>query len=71
MTAGFYYVKPDIVTVMNAARARTFRALRHFIGFLTERDFSLYGIVVAKTLDVDFPKDILNVETFRGEAGKE
>jgi NDP-sugar pyrophosphorylase family protein len=71
VTAGFYYFKPDIFTMINAARARTMKALRQFLGFLTERGFPLYGIPVAKTLDVDYPEDIEKAERFLREAGEE
>ena len=70
VTAGFYYFKPDIFTMIDAARGRTMKALRQFLGFLTERGFSLYGIPVAKTLDVDYPEDIEKAERFLKEAGE-
>jgi hypothetical protein len=56
--------------MIDAARVRTINALRQFLGFLTERGFSLYGIPVAKTLDVDYPEDIEKAERFLKEAGE-
>jgi NDP-sugar pyrophosphorylase family protein len=70
VTAGFYYFEPDIFTMIDAARARMIKALRQFLGFLTERGFSLYGIPVAKTLDVDYPEDIEKAERFLRGAGE-
>ncbi len=70
VTAGFYYFAPDIFTMIDAARMRTLKGLRQFLGFLTERGFPLYGIPVAKTLDVDYPEDIEKAERFLREAGE-
>jgi len=71
VTAGFYYFRPDIFTMIHAARARTMKALRQFLGFLTERGFPLYGIPVLKTIDVDYPEDIEKAERFLREVGEE
>jgi NDP-sugar pyrophosphorylase family protein len=70
VTAGFYYFAPDVFTMIDAARVRTMNGLRQFLGLLTERGFSLYGIPVAKTLDVDYPEDIEKAERFLREAGE-
>jgi NDP-sugar pyrophosphorylase family protein len=70
VTAGFYYFKPDIFTMIPAAKAKRLNALRQFLGFLMENDFSLYGIPVSKTVDVDYPEDIEKAERFLREAGE-
>jgi NDP-sugar pyrophosphorylase family protein len=58
VTSGFYYFNPNIFSLIDAARAKRLNALRHFLGFLLESDYSLYGVSVSKTVDVDHPEDI-------------
>jgi NDP-sugar pyrophosphorylase family protein len=70
VTAGFYYFKPDIFALIDDARVKGLRALRQFLVLLTESDFSLYGIPVLKTIDVDYPEDIKRAERFLREAGE-
>lgn len=71
VTAGFYYFKPDIFDMIEVARAKRLKALRQFLGFLLERDYSLYGVSVSKTVDVDYPEDIKKAEKYLKEAGEE
>ncbi len=70
VTAGFYYFKPDLFRMIPQAKAKRLNALRQFLGFLMESDFSLYGIPVSKTVDVDYPEDIEKAESFLREAGE-
>jgi NDP-sugar pyrophosphorylase family protein len=58
VTAGFYYLKPDIFAMAGAARARRMSALRQFLSLLLDRGFTLSGIPVRKTVDVDRAEDI-------------
>ena len=64
VTSGFYYFSPEIFNMIDIARAEKMNALRQFLGLLTERGSSLYGIPVAKTLDVDYPEDIKKAEEY-------
>jgi NDP-sugar pyrophosphorylase family protein len=70
VTAGFYYFKPDIFALIDDARVKRLSALRQFLVLLTESGFSLYGIPVLKTIDVDYPEDIEKAERFLREAGE-
>jgi NDP-sugar pyrophosphorylase family protein len=70
VTAGFYYFKPNLFTMIDTAKAKRLNALRQFLGFLTESDFPLYGIPVSKTIDVDYPEDIEKAERFLREVGE-
>lgn len=58
VTAGFYYFNPIIFRLVESARLQRTGALRHFLGLLLERGYSLFGIPVAKTVNVDDPGDI-------------
>jgi NDP-sugar pyrophosphorylase family protein len=64
ITAGYYYFKPDVFEMVDSARARRLNALRQFLGFLLERGYSLYGLPVPKTIDVDHPRDIPQAEIY-------
>jgi NDP-sugar pyrophosphorylase family protein len=70
VTAGFYYFKPNIFDMIKAARAKRLKALRQFLGLLLERDYSLYGLFVSKTVDVDYPEDIKKAEKYLEEVGE-
>ena len=70
VTAGFYYFRPEIFSLIDAARTRRLSALRQFLGLLLENDFSLYGILVSKTVDVDTPEDIAKAHQYLTEAGE-
>ncbi|MBW2147506.1 MAG: NTP transferase domain-containing protein [Deltaproteobacteria bacterium] len=70
VTAGFYYFKPDIFAMIEAAQAKAMNALRQFLGFLMESGYSLYGIPVSKTVDVDYREDIEKAETYLRETEK-
>jgi NDP-sugar pyrophosphorylase family protein len=67
VTAGFYYFTPDIFSLVDAARARKFGALRQFLGLLVERGYVLNGLPVPKTMDVDYPEDVAKAEAFLEE----
>jgi NDP-sugar pyrophosphorylase family protein len=67
VTAGFYYFRPEIFSLIEAARARRLSALRQFLGLLLKNHFSLYGIVVSKTVDVDTPEDIAKAHQYLAE----
>ena len=71
VTAGFYYFKPDIFTLIDRAKSMRLNALRQFLGFLMESGFPLYGIPVPKTVDVDYPEDIKEAERFLRKVGEE
>jgi NDP-sugar pyrophosphorylase family protein len=70
VTAGFYYFKPEIFSLIDAARTRRLSALRQFLGFLLENHFRLYGIPVSKTVDVDTPEDIEKANKYLMEVGE-
>lgn len=70
VTAGFYYFKPDIFAMIDHARAKKIDALRHFLGLLVETGYSLYGVVVSKTVNVDYPEDIEKAENYLEESGE-
>lgn len=70
VTAGFYYFRPRIFSLIDAARERRLSALRQFLGLLLENHFSLYGIPVPKTIDVDTPEDIKKAHRYLVEAGE-
>lgn len=72
VTAGFYYFRPDVFAMMDVARARHLNALRQYLGLLAQSGYSLYGIPVPQTLDVDHPEDIQKAESYLegiGEGG--
>ena len=70
VTAGFYYFRPEVFSLIDAARARRLSALRQFLGFLLENRLSLYGIPVSKTVDVDTPEDIEKANKYLVEVGE-
>ncbi len=70
VTAGFYYFMPEIFSLIDTARTRRLSALRQFLGLLLENDFSLYGIPVSKTVDVDTPEDIEKARQYLVEVGE-
>jgi NDP-sugar pyrophosphorylase family protein len=67
VTAGFYYFRPEIFAMIGGARVRKLNALRQFLGLLLESGYVLYGLPVAKTVDVDYPEDIEKAETYLKE----
>lgn len=67
VTAGFYYFKPDVFTMTEVARKLSLNALRQFLVLLTESGYSLYGVPVSKTVDVDHPEDIEKAENYLKE----
>jgi len=67
VTAGFYYFDPSVFDLIATARKRKLSALRQFLGLLIENDYFLYGAMVSKTVDVDYPEDIAKAEAFLGE----
>ncbi len=69
VTSGFYYFKPDIFGLIDAARTRSLKALREFLALLMRTEYRLYGIPVPKTVDVDRPKDIREAEAYLKEIG--
>ncbi len=62
VTAGFYYLTPEIFQRIEAARQGSLRALREFLTLLVDTDYPLYGFPVAKTFDVDHPDDVEKAE---------
>jgi NDP-sugar pyrophosphorylase family protein len=67
VTAGFYYLSPELFAVMDVARAKRLAAFRQFLGLLLETGFSLYGVPGPKSVDVDRPEDIQRAEAFLRE----
>lgn len=67
VTAGFYYFAPSIFSEIATARALKLTALRQFLGLLLDKGYALYGVPVAKTIDVDYPEDIAKAETYLKE----
>ena len=66
-TAGFYYFRPDIFAMIDAARTHSLKALREFLAFLVGTGHSYYGLPVKKTMDVDNPEDIQKAEAYLKE----
>jgi NDP-sugar pyrophosphorylase family protein len=63
VTAGFYYFKPDIFSLMDKARTCA-GALRQFLDLLVQEKYALYGIPVSKTIDIDYSQDIEKAENY-------
>ncbi len=70
VTAGFYYFKPRVFDLIKTARTNRLNSLRQFLGLLLASDYSLYGIPVSKTVDVDYPEDIKKAEQYLEEIDK-
>lgn len=64
ITAGFYLFRPSVFSLIEQSRNRGFSALRMFLGLLVERHFKIYGVPVAKTIDVDTPADLAAAEAY-------
>ncbi len=64
ITAGLYVLSPRIFAEIEAARLARYDALRQFLGHLLARGYRLYGVPVAKTVDVDRTRDIDVAEAF-------
>ena len=64
VTAGFYRFEPSVFDFADQARARGLSALRQLLGFLLESGYGLYGVSVAKTIDIDRPEDVIEAETY-------
>jgi len=64
VTAGFYYITPDVFSLIDMARQLGFCALRQFLGLLVDEGYSIYGLPADKTVDVDSPEDIAKAEAF-------
>jgi NDP-sugar pyrophosphorylase family protein len=64
VTAGFYVFHSRIFAEVDRARRLELRALREWLGLLLRRGYRLYGVPVAKTVDVDRPQDIVIAEAF-------
>ena len=67
VTAGFYYFRPNVFGMIDEARSRKLNALRQFLGLLIKTGFSLHGVQVPKTIDVDYPEDLNKAEAFLTE----
>jgi NDP-sugar pyrophosphorylase family protein len=67
VTAGFYYFRPNVFGMIDEARSRKLNALRQFLGLLIKTGFSLHGVHVPKTIDVDYPEDLNKAEAFLTE----
>ena len=70
VTAGFYYFKPEIFSMIDAARIKGFNALRQFLDLLLKNNYSLYGVPVSMTVDVDTPEDIEKAHKYLEEVGE-
>ena len=64
VTAGFYRFESSVFDFAERARAKGLSALRQFLCFLLETGYGLYGISVAKTIDVDRLEDVAEAETY-------
>jgi NDP-sugar pyrophosphorylase family protein len=64
VTAGFYVFHPIIFDEIAPARAAGCTALREFLGHLLARGYRVYGVPVAKSVDVDRADDIRTAEAF-------
>jgi NDP-sugar pyrophosphorylase family protein len=67
VTAGFYYFTPDIFAEVASARRKQLNALRQFLAHLIAEGYPIYGIPVPKTIDVDYPEDIIKAEAYLKE----
>ncbi len=63
-TAGIYAVRPIILREAAEARRDGLDALRSFLGRLLERGYTLAGIPIADSIDVDYADDIGRAEAF-------
>lgn len=63
-TAGVYAVRPIVLREADEARRDGIDALRKFLGRLLERGYSVAGIPIAGSIDVDRPEDIEAAEAF-------
>jgi NDP-sugar pyrophosphorylase family protein len=63
-TAGIYAVRPIVLREADEARRDGIDALRKFLGRLLERGYDLEGIPIARSIDVDHPRDIAAAEMF-------
>jgi NDP-sugar pyrophosphorylase family protein len=64
ITAGFYFFSPEIFAFISEARKRKLSALRAFLSLILESGRTLYGLPVGKTMDIDRPSDLRQVEDF-------
>jgi NDP-sugar pyrophosphorylase family protein len=71
VTAGFYYFTPDIFAEIAQARRKKLSALRQFLGHLIDEGYPIYGVPVAKTIDVDHPEDMEKAEAYLKEINEE
>ena len=62
ITAGFYYLTPEVFQRIEAARRDSLGALREFLSLLIDTGYPLYGFPVEKTFDVDHPDDVEKAE---------
>lgn len=69
-TAGVYAARPIILHEAEAARHDGLDALRTFLARLLERGYSLAGIPISRSIDVDHPADLAEAESFLRSAGK-
>lgn len=69
VTAGFYYFQPGIFSLVDLARAKELNALRQFMALLPQHGFPLWGVPVAKTIDVDHPEDLEQAEIWLRKIG--
>ncbi|MGZ5001557.1 MAG: nucleotidyltransferase family protein [Chthoniobacterales bacterium] len=63
-TAGIYAVRSMILREAAEARRDGLAALRNFLGRLLERGYTLAGIPIAESIDVDYASDIGKAEAF-------
>jgi NDP-sugar pyrophosphorylase family protein len=70
VTAGFYYFRPEIFSMIDAARIKGLNALRQFLDLLLKNNYSLYGVPVSMTVDVDTPQDIEKAHKYLEEVGE-
>ena len=63
-TAGLYAVRASILREAEAARREGIDALLSFLGRLLDRGYHLAGIPIARSIDVDRPRDLRVAEEF-------
>jgi NDP-sugar pyrophosphorylase family protein len=56
--------------MIDAARIKGLNALRQFLDFLLKNNYSLYGVPVSMTVDVDTPQDIEKAHKYLEEVGE-
>jgi NDP-sugar pyrophosphorylase family protein len=70
VTAGFYWLRPSVLGLLDAAASKGLRAFREFLCLLPESPYPTFAVAVSRTLDIDDREDVEKAELYlRGESG--